>query len=271
MPADAAQIDAAATSLSVPEVDRAAFAEFYGKKHEQSEGKLRESSLQNWRDLLAAKPAEVQIRSWMEQHATQVAEFLASSGVKREVFEQTMIFTSVYGANKRGKLSMADAFQRVVGDFRVAAEGKARGEFKLSFQPGIFGSGHFDIRTAAFPYTPASCTSEGDQTFDCRAPDGTLVGYIGYSSRGYIDDLAVHPCWQGRKVARGLVCSAANQLLEKGEKRIYLHVRAANYPAIGLYKSLGFSMSNNIYPGWYDWHGGYEMESDTSQLASLLR
>lgn len=270
MPATAAEIDEAATFFGVPEADRAAFAEFYEKKHEDSGGKLRKGSLQQWRSELAEKPAEVQVRSFMKQHETQIAELIASLGAKREVFEQTMIFTSVYGVNERGKLSMEDALQHVVQNFRAAAEGKARGEFKLSFRRGSFDQRHFDIRVAAFPYRPASCTSRGDQTFDCWAPDGTLVGYIGYSSAGYIDDLAVHPSWQGRKIARGLVCSAANQLLESGGKRICLHVRALNYPAIGLYKSLGFSMTDNIYPGWYDWHGGYEMDSGTSRLASML-
>merc|ERR1711860_72794 len=122
---------------------------------------------------------------------------------------------------------------RVMQEFLVAAENKAP-KCELSFVLGKFQDVHYAIRSTAFPYTPASATRQGDMTFDCLTSDGTLVGYIGFNDFGYIDDLSVLPAWQGRGVAKGLVCGAARHLADAKVQDIHLHVRACNYPAICL-------------------------------------
>lgn len=184
-------------------------------------------------------------------------------------FERSMLFTAIYGRvpGSRSALTMEEAFNRVMKDFLAVAENKAT-NCDLTFKIGTFDQRHQEIRSAAFPYIPASCTGHGDRAFDCCAPDGMLVGYIGFHPEGYIDDLAVLPAWQGRGIARGLVCSTAKSLAEDGVDGIHLHVRACNYPAIALYKSLGFSIGENEFPPWYDWHGGYKMRGQTVEVAA---
>lgn len=262
----------AAAQLAVPEADRPAFAEFYEKMALRSGRALPASRLGDWRDELEQRPAEVQVKAFMQANEEGIEKFLASSGVSRVAFERTMLFTAIYGQEPGGEsaLTMEKALERVMKDFNAAAENKAP-KCDLTFKVGTFDRRHQEIRSVAFPYRPASCTSRGDTTFDCFTPDGMLVGYIGFGDEGYIDDLAIIPAWQGRGAARGLVCSTARSLAEGGVDEIYLHVRACNYPAIGLYKGLGFSIGHNEFPPWYDWHGGYKMSSQTKEVAARMR
>jgi len=259
----------AAAQFAVPEADRPAFAELYEKMTLKSHSVTSTERLRSWREFLEKWPAEVQVIAFMRANEEGIEKFLASSHVARASFERSMLFTAIYGQapGSRSALTMEEACNRVMKDFLAVAENKAT-KCDLTFKIGTFDKRHQEIRSAAFPYIPASGTSLGDTTFDCYVPDGMLVGYIGFTSGGYIDDLAVLPAWQGRGIARGLVCSTARSLAEGGVDDIHLHVRACNYPAIALYESLGFSIGENEFPPMYDWHGGYEMRGQTREVAA---
>lgn len=76
------------------------------------------------------------------------------------------------------------------------------------------------------------------------ALDGaTVAGYIGSQSVGDEADMmnvAVHPDYRRRGIARELVMGLVAALGEKGVHSLALEVRASNAPAIALYEQLGF-------------------------------
>ena len=76
------------------------------------------------------------------------------------------------------------------------------------------------------------------------ALDGaTVAGYIGSQSVGDEADMmnvAVHPDYRRRGIARELVMGLVAALGEKGVHSLVLEVRASNAPAIALYEQLGF-------------------------------
>jgi len=259
-----------AAKLAVPDEDRAAFAELAGM-YRLRYGHVSETKMKDWREVLQKRRAQVQVKAFMQEHEAEIAEFSDSNGVPRLAIEQGMVFAGIYGqTGDKTALPLKDALDRVMADILAAKENPAPKDLKLTFQMGQFDTRHREIRKKAFPYTPASVTSEGDMTVDSVTPDGTLVGYIGFSPRGYIDDLAVLPAWQGRGVAKFLVCMSAKWLSQKGVNEIGLHVRACNIPAINLYKKLGFSLGENEFPGWYDWHGGYAMQASSAEVAARI-
>jgi len=53
-------------------------------------------------------------------------------------------------------------------------------------------------------------------------------------------NIAVHPAYQGRGMARNLVLQVIQQLKNEAVERCLLEVRASNTTARGLYDSLGF-------------------------------
>lgn len=76
------------------------------------------------------------------------------------------------------------------------------------------------------------------------ALDGaTVAGYIGSQSVGDEADMmnvAVHPDYRRRGIARELVMGLVAALEAKGVHSLALEVRASNAPAIALYEQLGF-------------------------------
>ncbi len=77
------------------------------------------------------------------------------------------------------------------------------------------------------------------------AMDGEQVaGYIGSQSvEGEADmmNVAVHPDYRRRGIARQLINALVDALAEKGVHSLTLEVRASNAPAIALYEKLDFS------------------------------
>lgn len=73
--------------------------------------------------------------------------------------------------------------------------------------------------------------------------EGQIVGYVFIqlvADECHLHDLAVHPQWQRRGIAKRLM-QAALQEIEGSDKRFFfLEVRASNHAAIALYASLGF-------------------------------
>ncbi len=76
--------------------------------------------------------------------------------------------------------------------------------------------------------------------------DGRFVAGITLSQQGndkqrwYIFNVATHPDFRGRGLARKLVSAALDHVRVRGGKRVLLDVRADNMPAYNLYRSLGF-------------------------------
>ena len=74
--------------------------------------------------------------------------------------------------------------------------------------------------------------------------DDKVVGYVGSQSvLGEADmmNLAVHPDYRRRGIARKLVLELIEQLKTQGSHVLILEVRASNDPAIALYTDLGFT------------------------------
>ena len=86
------------------------------------------------------------------------------------------------------------------------------------------------------------------------ALDGaTVAGYIGSQSVGDEADMmnvAVHPDYRRRGIARELVMGLVAALEEKGVHSLALEVRASNAPAIALYEQLGF-IQVGLRPNYY--------------------
>lgn len=86
------------------------------------------------------------------------------------------------------------------------------------------------------------------------AVDGTKVaGYIGSQTvLGESDmmNVAVHPDYRRRGVARSLIQSLMDALKARQSRCLTLEVRASNAPAIKLYENLGFSQVGKR-PGYY--------------------
>ncbi len=77
--------------------------------------------------------------------------------------------------------------------------------------------------------------------------DGQIVGnlsLISFNRQGkrytLIANVATHPAYRRRGIARSLTETALQQIRERGENEVWLHVREDNPAAIQLYKSLGF-------------------------------
>lgn len=80
--------------------------------------------------------------------------------------------------------------------------------------------------------------------------DGQLVGYVVGALQdsfpgptGHIKDLAVHPEYRRRGVARQLLSRSLRRLDAAGARRAILEVRESNDAAISLYYSVGFHPS----------------------------
>lgn len=73
--------------------------------------------------------------------------------------------------------------------------------------------------------------------------DSTVAGYICIRriwDEGHILNLAVHPNFRRRGIARSLVLRAIEEFRAGRCKDVFLEVRVSNRAAIGLYEALGF-------------------------------
>lgn len=69
----------------------------------------------------------------------------------------------------------------------------------------------------------------------------TLIPYVSLRHNYYlIANVAVHPNYRRRGIARGLTHSAVEHVRHRGARAAWLHVRAENTNANDLYRSLGF-------------------------------
>ena len=74
----------------------------------------------------------------------------------------------------------------------------------------------------------------------CFAAAVTISRQGSDAQRWYIANVATHPDYRGRGLARALVSAALDHIRAQGGHYALLHVRADNEPAYRLYRSLGF-------------------------------
>lgn len=89
----------------------------------------------------------------------------------------------------------------------------------------------------------------------CVAHDaaGQVAGYVGMhhvADEGAITNVAVHPAYRRRGVARLLLTALRRYAAEHGVSRVMLEVRASNEAAIRLYESEGFT-KDGVRPRFY--------------------
>lgn len=103
----------------------------------------------------------------------------------------------------------------------------------LAAQPEAVAARHFDIlNRIAVPTLPAVARLDGvPVACGLGVIDGPLLGYF---------DILTAPAYRGRGLARRLMAVQAAAARRRGVGACYLQVVAANAPAIGLYRKLGF-------------------------------
>ena len=82
--------------------------------------------------------------------------------------------------------------------------------------------------------------------------DNTVIGFLAFEQvldEGSIVDVAVHPDYRRRGIAKALITSAVNSA--EGLYTVFLEVRESNVPAVRLYESLGFERIA-VRKGYYD-------------------
>jgi ribosomal-protein-alanine N-acetyltransferase len=83
--------------------------------------------------------------------------------------------------------------------------------------------------------------------------NGLIVGYIcvkHVADECHLLDLAVHPDYRRRGIARSLLDNVIQELRIEGCRFFYLEVRSSNYAARKLYEKFGFNMVG-IRKGYY--------------------
>jgi [ribosomal protein S18]-alanine N-acetyltransferase len=108
-----------------------------------------------------------------------------------------------------------------------------------------------EIERASFPtpWTRAAFCYEIEQNrvarcTAMRARDW-VVGYLCFWEIGHeihITNLAVHPEWRRRGVARRLLAAALTEGIARGVTLAFLEVRPSNTRALALYESVGFQV-----------------------------
>lgn len=97
------------------------------------------------------------------------------------------------------------------------------------------------------PWTRAGLAAELESPtalFLVAEEEGRAVGYVGshlICGECYIDNVAVHPNWRGRKIALALLTELIRLVKEQDGAFLTLEVRESNAPARALYGKLGFS------------------------------
>ena len=80
----------------------------------------------------------------------------------------------------------------------------------------------------------------------------TVIGFLAFEQvldEGSIVEVAVHPDYRRRGIAKALITSAINSA--EGLHTVFLEVRESNVPAVKLYESFGFERIA-VRKGYYD-------------------
>lgn len=87
----------------------------------------------------------------------------------------------------------------------------------------------------------------------------TLIPYLTFSQRYYlIANVAVHPEYRRRGIARSLTHAAIDYVRQRGVHTVWLHVRAENGAARNLYQSIGFIQRSSRTT----WHSNPESSTE---------
>ena len=81
--------------------------------------------------------------------------------------------------------------------------------------------------------------------------DNTVIGFLAFEQvldEGSIVEVAVHPDYRRRGIAKALITSAVNSA--EGLHTVFLEVRESNVPAVRLYESFGFERIG-VRKGYY--------------------
>lgn len=223
--------------LRVPPNRLPAFRELYEALAEANSGRApARSKLQKYEEILSGARSQAEVLEFAQGHDAELGTLCAAAGVRRELVTQRLIFVAVYGE----RLGLEDALRVVREELQARADALQTHRPPFTVRHGRFDDRHEVIRRASYPYRPACSAQHGDETLDCLSAEGTLVGYLAVEEGNYLDDIAVVPSLHGVGVAKALVCVAAREAVDHGQRALSLDVRACNLPARGLYKSLGF-------------------------------
>ena len=92
---------------------------------------------------------------------------------------------------------------------------------------------------------------KADSRCTVAAEDDTVIGYLAFEQvldEGSIVEVAVHPDYRRRGIAKALITSAINSA--EGLHTVFLEVRESNVPAVRLYESFGFERIG-VRKGYY--------------------
>ena len=117
-------------------------------------------------------------------------------------------------------------------------------EMNLAHIPAVAG---LERENFSLPWSENVLTSELSNPLSLwlvALDEDKVVGYVGAQivpDEADMMNVAVHPDYRRRGVARMLVGSLVEALIKRGSHRLTLEVRASNEPAKRLYETLGFS------------------------------
>ena len=128
-----------------------------------------------------------------------------------------------------------------------------------------------EARVHVAPWTKENFESEMKKPF-CNLlvmtddeTDEQIAGYITYWTLledCHILNVATDLPYRGRGIAKLLVRKAIQDALQKGSKRVILEVRKSNQAAIGLYQTLGFTISHVRKAFYSNGEDAYSMSLD---------
>ena len=84
--------------------------------------------------------------------------------------------------------------------------------------------------------------------------DRDIVGFAGLmfiDDEAHVNNIAVHPGWQGRSLGTAILLDLVRVALERGARHLTLEVRVGNEPALALYRRFGMApvgVRRNYYP-----------------------
>jgi len=258
-----------AAELGVPADKMPAFMEVY-----EAQG---DRGARRWEDFLKKVRSSAEVRQRIAERPELLSGFAGQDAKMMNHAMERLIFCGRYSAKVGTPLDTAldTAVKGLTASLETAAKlGSEKMKMVLGY--GTWGDEHAACRQEAFPYRPSVSAGPGTSVIEARAAENTaaarsgqLLGYVAMQS-SYVDTIEVFSAFSGQGVASALLSGAATVEVSRGGRELSLDVRAANTPAIAMYKSLGFRFSSLQHPGFLDWDGGYEALADASVVKSKL-
>eukprot|EP00933_Yihiella_yeosuensis_P076255 TRINITY_DN85939_c0_g1_i1.p1 TRINITY_DN85939_c0_g1~~TRINITY_DN85939_c0_g1_i1.p1 ORF type:complete len:273 (+),score=41.76 TRINITY_DN85939_c0_g1_i1:88-906(+) len=257
-----------ASKLGIPATKLAAFKEVY-----EAQGP---HNARRWEEYLK----KVRSSSEVEHRISERPELLSSLRLNENQLvkaKERLIFCGRYSAKVGTALDPAldDAVAGIQSALQTASVVEG-GKIAFAVIHARCGDEHIACRADAFPYRPSVSCSHGAPVIEARAREttaaaksGQLLGYVAMQGN-YVDTIEVFNAFTGQGIATALLAAAAHVEVAKGGNELCLDVRAANVPAISMYKSLGFRFGSITFPGFLDWDGGFEGSADAKMVKSKL-